>query len=183
MRLEKRNIEKNRYDNLIITKKNILKSKNQNIENYFEIYQEKINKICNFIDENYKKYETTIIYKFEDIRNPLIDKLYFIEKNFTELLLNINKVKKEEPEKYRETIKNILNRTKQELFSKNKNEQKEEIRKKYEKIQKRFNKTYYLPLKKVKEKYPFHGKKIKNKNNPKKTNSTVNDMEFDFFQI
>ncbi len=183
MRLEKRNIEKNRYENLIITKKNILKSKNQNIENYFEIYQEKINKICKFIDENYKKYETTIIYKFEDIRDPLIDKLYFIEKNFTELLLNINKVKKEEPEKYRETIKNILNRTKQELFSKNKNEQNEEIRKKYEKIQKRFNKTYYLPLKKVKEKYPFHGKKIKNKTNPKKTNSTVNDMEFDFFQI
>ena len=179
IKIEKRQIVKSKYENLLINKKNILDSEKQG--KLFDIYKEKIESIFKYINLNYLKYKERVIYNIDEIKNPIIEKLYFIEKVYIELTQKINKLIKEEPEKYKEIIKIIMNRTKQELFLKNKKEQKENSKKKLEKTQKRINKIYFIPFKKVQEKYPIQNRK--KELNQKKLNYTSEQIEYDFFQM
>ena len=168
-KVEKRKIVINKYNNLIFTKNNILKSSFNNDNNLFEVLFQKINKIFNYINLNYQKYEKNNYKK--DEMNPIVNQLNFIEKILNELILKRNKLKIEQPEKYKEITKIIINKVKHELFLKNKKIQKEKHEKDIENIKKRINKIYFLPIKKLQEKFSFsHKKNENNKKNHEKTN-------------
>ena len=179
IKIEKRQIVKSKYDNLLINKNNILDS--QKKEKLFEIYKEKIESIFNYINLNYRKYKERVIYNIDEIRNPIIEKLYFIEKVYIELTQKRNQLIKDDPEKYKEIIKIIINKHKEELFLKNKKEQKQNNKMKLEKTKKRINKIYFTSFRKVPEKYPIQNKK---KENTKiNINNTFEQIEYDFFQM
>ena len=179
IKIEKIQIVKSKYENLLINKKNILDSQIQG--KLFDIYKEKIESIFNYINLNYRKYKERIIYNIDEIRNPIIEKLYFIEKVYIELTQKINKLVKDDPEKYKEIIKIIINRHKQELFLKNKKEQKENNKMKLENTKKRINKIYFTSFRKIHEKYPIQNKKKENKQ--MKLNNNPEQIEYDFFQM
>ena len=161
-KIEKKYVLKERYHNLISTKNNILNSSFKKKDKLIEIINQKINIIFNYINLNYKKYSEKIIIKIDDIRNPLINQLDFIEKILIELTDKINKLIKEEPDKYKEITKKIISKVKHDLFLNNKKIQIEKHEKNIQSIQKRINKIYFLPIKKIQEKFPFS-----NKNNKK----------------
>ncbi len=168
-KVEKRKIVINKYNNLIVTKNNILKSSYNKDNNLFEVLFQKINIIFNYINLNYQKYEKNN-YRKDEI-NPVVNQLNFIEKILNELILKRNTLKIEQHEKYKEITRIVKNKVKHELFLKNKKIQKEKHEKDIENIKKRINKIYFLPIKKIQEKFSFSNKKNENnKKNHEKTN-------------
>jgi len=109
--LEKFEIEKNKYDNLITIKKNILKPISKEEKELFEIYKQKINSIFNYIDFNFKKYVKIFEYNGNDFRDEIFEQLDFIEKILIELIQKTNILIKENPNEYKEIIKILISNT------------------------------------------------------------------------
>ncbi len=169
--LEKFEFEKNKFENLILTKKNITPFIKKEKE-LFIMYKDKINSIFNYIELNYKKFIKRFEYNSNDFRDQIIDQLDFIEKILTELIQKTNQLKKEKPDKYREITKILATRNKHELFLKNKKEQEIKNLKELQNIKKRINKIYFIPYKKFQEKFHFSRRKIF------KRNKSVNNINF-----
>ena len=180
--LEKIQIEKNKYENLMLIKKNISTSISKKEKELLKMYKQKINLIFNYIDLNYKKYKKRFIYNENDFRLQIIEQLDFIEKILIELIQKTNKLIKENPNKYKELIKILISRNKNELFLKNKKEQEIKNSEKFEKIKKRMNKIYFLPYKNFQEKFQFSSKNFY-KRNKSAINVNFNQELFQSFEI
>ena len=146
----------------------ILKQKFNHLNNHFnslkkddvqifynnENMKNKIILIYNLIKENFSINEN---YKNND--ENILEKLKIIEKYIYKLLKNNEELKNNYPNEYNELIKKLKNKKLIEQIKKNKNEEKMRQLKIINKKIIESNKIYFLPKKKIKEKFNLKNKK------------------------
>jgi hypothetical protein len=165
----------------------ILKQKFNHLNNHFNSLKEydiqifynnenmknKIILIYNLIKENFSINEN---YKNND--ENILEKLKIIEKYIYKLLKNNEELKNNYPNEYNELIKKLKNKKLIEQIKKNKNEEKMRQLKIINKKIIESNKIYFLPKKKIKEKFNLKNKK-KIVLKEKIDNESFNDNLFD----
>ena len=133
----------------------------------------KIILIYNLIKENFSINEN---YKNND--ENILEKLKIIEKYICKLLKNNEELKNNYSNEYNELIKKLKNKKLIEQIKKNKNEEKMRQLKIINKKIIESNKIYFLPKKKIKEKFNLKNKK-KIVLKEKIDNESFNDNLFD----